>query len=312
MVTNKINAGIRLDAEDIAELDKLSKQLGLSKNIVMSQALRLFSVTTHKGASTLEKTTNSNSCSCLFSASTLPKSASTLQGLDAKAVLLEAKTAWLKVENRDNEQVLFYDGAIWLVGKTTRGSQDLLKKLLEYPVELFAHLADSRGAYALADCRKALARWNELKAMEHINEVTDSRCTDEYSFFDLAVYFFSDKHFQNLKQKAIKAIEAYKASLQEAVAVVEPVHAEVVADAIEVCQTPHIEEVLERSLTKAEFCKEVDLDATSQHYNMACQDAKTDAGYIDKNGDRWFTVGSRNNRRWNKTALAPALVEAIT
>lgn len=194
MTTDKQAVKVRLGESHRATLDSLAIKLSLSKNAVIEQALELFA---H---------------SHTLSGATIDKSVSTLKGLAAQRAIELGKVHWLDSGHPrfySNEQVLWSEGWLWLIGKSANGSQKVIEKFTEYPEVLF----DGAGttSFKLTQYVDAKANWDELKQLDGIELV-------DRDFFDTGECFFVSwrdwRTFSNYKERAIEAIAEAREAIE--------------------------------------------------------------------------------------------------
>lgn len=298
MTTDKINAGIRLAAEDIAELNRLSKQLGLSKSIVMSQALHLFSAHTNtQNASTLNKTSGSSSYSHLLGASIISKNASTLKGLDADKLWLEGR----EVRLAKGKTLVYKDGWLWQVVKTANGSQKVAQKYRECPEFL---LDEQDRKHHNQELTSALDSWELVKGLEYIDKIDWGREDRDRTLAEALFYIFPEY----IMEEALTRIEKYKATL-EATAVGEPTNEEIAIEVFNDAPTPLVEVVDKPTqlssieLTRDEFRQRWGLEDNGK-YSKALNDGR-DQGYLTDDGSLWKVEGKSKTAVWT---MQPSLV----
>lgn len=303
--SNKTVINFRATEDQVAEIERLVKASGLSKQeYLLNVALGGLKPHTH----TLLKAGSNASTARVNTASS---SASSIKGLAAKKALIEGVVAWLDVRSRGFEQVLWYDGAIWLVGKTSNGSQEQLEKLLEFP-ECMVRALQAKN-YMLREVKEAVGRYSELSQLEGIDQVTDHR---GYGFLELGSRCFDAKEYAELKQKAVEATFAYKQSIEAPSTVVEPV-ADQTVESEEVTYTPPIESTytppiesnspIPSQLTGVEFKARFGLLDTDNSYSAAVADGY----FVDPDGDRWVVEGKRKKAKWTQQLASQVQPELV-
>jgi uncharacterized protein (DUF1778 family) len=238
------------------------------------------------------------------------KTAVILKGAEAKLLIETGNPVWLKGLVR----VLLHEGYLWLATKSSNGTQEVLTQVCPYPERLY--LAIGSDQPPLAEVKQAISRFEELKGLEFIEKVKFCGC----SFLDDAGYF--SKHgYEKLKDKALAAIDLYKANLVGASSDLKVVNEEIAIEAILVAPSPVIEAVVTEpkpvakepivsvkpikvapteeptkdKLNRAELLALMGWTTEAPGYHKACIDSRV-KGYAEFKGDRW--VRSGNN--WNK------------
>ena len=206
-------------------------------------------------------------------------------GTKAMIALLENtdKTKWLN----EDKQVLWFDGAIWFVGKTANGCQVQLDRWLESPIQILQGIGDYRLTKA-KDVKQALANWHELKALDGIELLGDS-------WFDDGIDFFNGSSslggYRALKSLTIQRIAELKA-------VIEPTIEEITIEATNAPLCPYIEPVVDDThLSSVEFRDRFGL-VDDGYYGQAVTAGRTD-GFLAPDGTIWNVAGKKTKAIWS-------------
>lgn len=211
---------------------------------------------------------------------------SILKGMKASVAILQGQELTLKC----GKKVLYHDGAIWLVGKTSNGSQDELGRLVEYPSQLWQVLAECvdryNHHYSFDEVKAAIVRWNELTQLEGFSQVVGEV---EYRFSAL----FNADVFETFKLLVMEKIQKLE-PLEEPTAEVEVSTDEMVINDVEQPLTPQNEE-----LDKYEFCKMMGWAVKGQEYCKAASAGECK----DSQGNTWKRSGSKKGTMWTMQAV---------
>lgn len=234
-----------------------------------------------------------------------------IMGANAEQILFRSEVRWLTT----GEKVTWFDGWLWLVGKSANGYQTVLSRLMDYPQVLFNRLVRVYRPVSKVEVIQALENWNELKALDGIELVGDRWLDDGRAFFRGDQVY---ERFSCYKERVIKDIAEAKASLQEATAAVEPAN-EIDIEVAKEASSPLNAVVAidleltsdEVKLTAKEFRAKFGFvgNEGNETYGAACNAGRTDAGYLADDGSRWVVGGTKSKAVWTRHPVTSQIAE---
>ena len=299
MTTNKTQLGIRFTQERYDYIKQLENELGISKNAVVEMLVDFHRSHT-QSVSTFGKA-SAGEVSGVSKVLAPSKSVSTLKGIDADEAILTGI-----VKHIETTDILWFDGYVWLMGKTPNGSQNLVKKQFEYPEILFAAIG-TRATPTFKQVKVALARYQEFWAIDGIHEVI--ALMKQYRAYSLSRFFNDDKYdgYPDMRNDALRLVSEHKEKLAleaiaEATAVIEPTNEEIAIEVAEEPLCPYIEPIepttpLVTQLTSVEFRDRFGL-LDDGSYSIAVQ-AGRKSGYKANDGSMWGISGNKKKAIWS-------------
>ncbi len=214
-----------------------------------------------------------------------------VKGLEATELLALSQRCMLSTE----ERVAWVNGSLYLVGKNSNGTQDLLRYLFDLPEEIFDSVPSAFGyeRHSLTEIQEALVRWNELQAL--VAELPDSD-----RFFSRGDPFLKSQQYDKLKAEANEALANYH--LEQATAASESANDQIATNDIEIASSPLDEVVV---IANKDF-RVMFAITDDQEYSDICLEGASQ-GWVAPSGDRYFRTKISNSKPVWKLAQSVAV-----
>ena len=226
-------------------------------------------------------------------------------GAGAELMMLGSESAWILSASNERKQVVFNDGYLWIVTKTSNGSQKVLTKALACSEALFRVIAEKEHKlYSYSDIEDAPKKLEKLMAMPYAQEYADVTYHSDKPIITMSLASDSDFTYvvSGIKSYAKKQEEA-KLALVEPTAAIEVAHTEIAIDEPNVPLSPYIEPVvddtpLDGHLSSVEFQARFGFTVPSREYDQALKLGRGD-GYMAKDGSVWTVAGAKKKAIWS-------------
>jgi hypothetical protein len=224
-----------------------------------------------------------------------------IKGIEAKRMLAMGQLGRLY----SDDEIAFIGDALYLVAKSANGNQSQLLKLFNFDDQMWAAFFGTRDFNPRCDLKldgltKAIPRWLELKELLAGFPDCDRILRRGAKFDDLET-------FEDLKEKALKAIEEHKASIAQPKSHIEVAKDVNPIEATKEAPTPVKEPTIEvdapmAKLTRAEFEAIYHFSANAD-YLMVLNKARGGVWVSPTDGKAWTVEGFKNKTRWEYLPL---------
>lgn len=225
-----------------------------------------------------------------------------IKGIEAKRMLAIGQIGRLY----SGDEIAFIGDALYLVAKSANGNQSQLLKLFNFDDQMWAAFFGTKDFNPRCDLKldgltKAIPRWLELKELLAGYPDCDRILRRGAKFDDLET-------FEDLKEKALKAIKEYKSSIAQPTSHIEVAKDETPIEATKEAPTPIKEPTIEVAVVQPTKITRAEFEALYPFpdpldYVKVVNKARGSVWVSPTDGKAWTVEGFKKQTRWEYLPL---------